>query len=55
MQTGVGTIRRARLDEAVLVRELSAEAYVPAYLPVIGTVPRPASEDYARIDIASIV
>jgi ribosomal protein S18 acetylase RimI-like enzyme len=40
------TIRPARLSEAEAVREISAEAYVPAYEPVIGAVPRPALEDY---------
>jgi len=31
-----------------LVRAISAEAYVPAYLPVIGAVPKPALEDYGE-------
>jgi GNAT superfamily N-acetyltransferase len=41
------TVRLARPDEAELVRSLSAEAYVPAYLAVIGDVPKPAREDYS--------
>ena len=41
------SLRPARAAEAALVREISAEAFVPAYLPVIGTAPRPATEDYA--------
>jgi ribosomal protein S18 acetylase RimI-like enzyme len=44
--TGAVSLRPARLAEAELVREISAEAFVPAYQPVIGTAPRPALEDY---------
>jgi ribosomal protein S18 acetylase RimI-like enzyme len=29
------------------VQRISADAYIPAYLSVIGAVPKPASEDYA--------
>jgi ribosomal protein S18 acetylase RimI-like enzyme len=42
------TVRLARPDEAELVRSISAEAYVPAYRPVIGDVPQPAREDYSQ-------
>jgi ribosomal protein S18 acetylase RimI-like enzyme len=42
------TVRPAQRDEAKLVQTLSAEAYVPAYLPVIGDIPKPAQEDYSE-------
>ena len=41
------SFRLARSSDAEIVRQMSAEAYVPAYLPVIGAVPRPANENYA--------
>jgi ribosomal protein S18 acetylase RimI-like enzyme len=40
-------LRLAAPADADLVAAISAAAYIPAYLPVIGAVPRPASEDYA--------
>lgn len=40
------SIRLAALADAELVRRISAEAYEPAYLPVIGAIPKPAREDY---------
>jgi len=42
------SFRLAELADAELVRRISAEAYVPAYLPVIGAVPKPALEDYGE-------
>ncbi len=42
------SFRLAELVDAELVRRVSAEAYVPAYLPVIGAVPKPALEDYGE-------
>ena len=45
------SFRLAEVSDAELVRCISAEAYVPAYLPVIGAVPKPALEAYdERID-----
>lgn len=41
------TIRLADPDDADMVQRISAEAYVPAYHAIIGTVPKPAFEDYA--------
>ncbi len=41
-------MRLASAPEAGLVREISADAYVPAYRSVIGVVPRPAHEDYSQ-------
>jgi len=40
-------IRRAKDGEAEAVRAIVAAAFIPAYLPIIGTAPRPALEDYA--------
>ncbi len=40
-------IRLALPDEAEAVRALSAEAYLPVYLPLYGRPPMPAREDYA--------
>ena len=42
------SFRLAELVDSDLVRRISAEAYVPAYLPVIGVVPKPALEDYSE-------
>ena len=39
-------IRLAGPDEADAIRALSAEAYLPAYLPLYGRPPMPAREDY---------
>jgi ribosomal protein S18 acetylase RimI-like enzyme len=39
-------IRLARPEEAEAVRQLSADAYLPAYLPLFGRAPMPAREDY---------
>ena len=40
-------IRLALPSEAELVRTLSSDAYLPAYLPLFGRPPTPAVEDYA--------
>jgi ribosomal protein S18 acetylase RimI-like enzyme len=40
-------IRPALPEEAEEVRALSADAYLPAYLPLYGRPPMPAREDYA--------
>ena len=40
-------IRLALPDEAEAVRSLSADAYLPVYLPLYGRPPMPAREDYA--------
>jgi len=41
------TIRPARHDDAGDVRAISAAAFIPAYTPIIGAAPRPATEDYS--------
>ena len=40
-------VRRAQAADAGRVLALSAAAFLPVYLPVIGVAPRPATEDYA--------
>src|SRR3546814_20678069 len=39
-------MRQATPADADVVQAISAGAYASAYLPVIGAVPKPASEDY---------
>jgi ribosomal protein S18 acetylase RimI-like enzyme len=39
--------RSAAAGDAALVQTISAEAYRPAYLAVVGFVPKPALEDYS--------
>jgi ribosomal protein S18 acetylase RimI-like enzyme len=39
-------IRRADPGDTEAVRRISADAYVLAYMAVLGTIPRPATEDY---------
>jgi len=41
-------MRRASLDDVNAVRRISADAYIPAYIAVLGTIPKPATEDYRR-------
>jgi hypothetical protein len=38
-------MRRASLGDADVVQRISADAYIPAYLAVLGTIPKPATED----------
>jgi ribosomal protein S18 acetylase RimI-like enzyme len=40
-------IRRAGQSDLETVREISAEAYIPAYMAVIGAIPKPAVENYS--------
>lgn len=40
------TTRQASSSDLAVVRQISAEAYIPAYLAAIGVVPKPAVEDY---------
>lgn len=47
MNASTRTIRIANATDANAVLNISAEAYIPAYQPIIGAVPRPAYEDYA--------
>ncbi|GFE51923.1 hypothetical protein So717_36760 [Roseobacter cerasinus] len=40
------SLRRATLDDQHAVSVVSRRAYEPAYFPLIGALPRPATEDY---------
>lgn len=40
------TIRRAGQFDLAVVRGISADAYIAAYVPVLGYIPLPAEEDY---------
>jgi ribosomal protein S18 acetylase RimI-like enzyme len=44
---GYLVFRSAVAGDAALVQTISAEAYIPAYLAVVGFVPKPAFEDYS--------
>ena len=39
-------IRRAVPGDVDIVQRVSADAYIPAYMSVLGTIPKPATEDY---------
>ena len=39
-------IRRADQSDLAAVQRISADAYVAAYIPVLGYIPLPAEEDY---------
>jgi ribosomal protein S18 acetylase RimI-like enzyme len=39
-------IRRANPSDLAMVQRISADAYIAAYLPVLGYIPLPAEEDY---------
>ena len=39
-------IRRADQSDLAVVQEISAHAYIAAYVPVLGYIPLPAEEDY---------
>jgi ribosomal protein S18 acetylase RimI-like enzyme len=46
MATNTVKMRRADSGDARMVQQLSADAYIPAYMAVLGTIPKPATEDY---------
>src|SRR5215469_15004483 len=46
MLSKAAEMRRASLDDVNAVRRISADAYIPAYITVLGTIPKPATEDY---------
>src|SRR5215468_3206796 len=39
-------IRQAGASDTETVRRISADAYISAYMAVLGTIPKPAIEDY---------
>jgi len=46
MPTNTAKIRRAAPGDADTVQRISADPYIPAYMAVLGTIPKPATEDY---------
>jgi ribosomal protein S18 acetylase RimI-like enzyme len=46
MPTKTSKIRRAVPGDVDMVQRVSADAYIPAYMSVLGTIPKPATEDY---------
>jgi ribosomal protein S18 acetylase RimI-like enzyme len=38
--------RQANTVDKATIQQISADAYVPAYMAVLGTIPKPATEDY---------
>jgi GNAT superfamily N-acetyltransferase len=46
MPTNTAKIRRAGPGDADAVQRISADAYVPPYTAVLGTIPKPATENY---------
>jgi ribosomal protein S18 acetylase RimI-like enzyme len=46
MPTNTAKIRQADPSDVELVQRISADAYIPAYMAVLGTIPKPATEDY---------
>ena len=40
-------VGRADPRDADTVQRISADAYIPAYMTVLGTIPKPATEDYS--------
>jgi ribosomal protein S18 acetylase RimI-like enzyme len=51
MVTNTVEMRRADTFDKEAVQRISADAYIPAYMAALGTIPKPATEDYgARIE-----
>jgi hypothetical protein len=51
MSTTAVEFRRADPGDKEAIQRISADAYVPGYMAVLGTIPKPAREDYGpRID-----
>ena len=46
MPTVAVKFRRANPVDKEAIQRISADAYVPAYMAVLGTIPKPATEDY---------
>src|SRR5882762_6885843 len=47
MPSKTAKMRRASFDDVDTVQRISADAYIPAYMAVLGAVPKPAIENYA--------
>jgi ribosomal protein S18 acetylase RimI-like enzyme len=49
------SIRRADPSDLAVIQQISGEAYISAYVPALGYVPKPAQEDYGpRIERGEI-
>jgi hypothetical protein len=48
MYTSAVKFKRADPGDKEAVQRISADAYVPAYMAVLGTIPKPATEDYGE-------
>jgi GNAT superfamily N-acetyltransferase len=48
MRTLPVKFKRANPADKAIIQRISAEAYVPAYMAVLGTIPKPATEDYGE-------
>jgi ribosomal protein S18 acetylase RimI-like enzyme len=46
MPTVAAKFRRADPVDKEAIQRISADAYIPAYMTVLGTIPKPATEDY---------
>ena len=46
MPTARVEFRRANTVDKETIQRISADAYIPAYMAVLGTIPKPATEDY---------
>jgi hypothetical protein len=38
--------RRADPIDKEVIQRINADSYIPAYMAVLGTIPKPATEDY---------
>jgi ribosomal protein S18 acetylase RimI-like enzyme len=48
MRTLPVKFKRANPVDKEIIQRISADAYVPAYTVVLGTIPKPATEDYGE-------
>jgi ribosomal protein S18 acetylase RimI-like enzyme len=46
MTTAPFKFRRANPVDKEVIQRISADSYIPAYMAVLGTIPKPATEDY---------
>jgi len=46
MTTAPVKFRRANPVDKEVIQRISADSYIPAYMAVLGTIPKPATEDY---------
>jgi hypothetical protein len=46
MPTVAVKFRRANAVDKEAIQRITADVYVPVYMAVLGTIPKPATEDY---------